>query len=103
MRQDRKKMADDDTHSVLSEARSQRSMVIDGSSVQFVSYDLWPPLVKHQIFSENVIEEVSVAEDPLLMFMKIIQVTLLGQILEIVCRNRLNADKKSYKSGPLRY
>ena len=46
-------------------------------------------------FSENVIEEVSVAEDPLLMFMKIIQVTLLGQILEIVCRNRFKADKKT--------
>ena len=54
-------------------------------------------------FSENVIEEVSVAEDPLLMFMKIIQVTLLGQILEIVCRNRLKADKKRCKSGRLRY
>ena len=33
MRQDRKKFKDDDTGSVISEARSQRSMVIDGSSV----------------------------------------------------------------------
>lgn len=32
MRQDRKKFKDDDTGSVISEARSQRSMVIDGSS-----------------------------------------------------------------------
>ena len=34
MRQDRKKFKDDDTGSVISEARSQRSMVIDGSSVR---------------------------------------------------------------------
>lgn len=33
MRQERKKREDDDAHSVISEARSQRSMVIDGGSV----------------------------------------------------------------------
>lgn len=33
MRQERKKREDDDTHSVISEARSQRSMVIDGGSL----------------------------------------------------------------------
>jgi len=32
MRQERKKREDDDVHSVISEARSQRSMVIDGGS-----------------------------------------------------------------------
>ena len=42
MRQDRKKFKDDDTGSVISEARSQRSMVIDGSSVRgdFVFSDI---------------------------------------------------------------
>ena len=34
MRQERKKREDDDAHSVISEARSQRSMVIDGGSVK---------------------------------------------------------------------
>ena len=40
MRQDRKKFKDDDTGSVISEARSQRSMVIDGSSVSQIDY-IW--------------------------------------------------------------
>ena len=41
MRQERKKRAeDDDVHSVISEARSQRSMVIDGGSVSSSSFDL---------------------------------------------------------------
>ena len=41
MRQERKKREDDDTHSVISEARSQRSMVIGGSmdSASMVSYN----------------------------------------------------------------
>ena len=39
MRQERKKREDDDTHSVISEARSQRSMVIDGGSVR-IHYSL---------------------------------------------------------------
>ena len=41
MRQERKKRTeDDDVHSVISEARSQRSMVIDGGSVSSPSFDL---------------------------------------------------------------
>ena len=54
MRQERKKREDDDAHSVISEARSQRSMVIDGGSVSsrnFIRYSEFIELVVFNLIS----------------------------------------------------
>ena len=58
MRQERKKREDDDAHSVISEARSQRSMVIDGGSVKNSLCKKMSDFIL--FFSEDVIEEVVV-------------------------------------------
>ena len=54
MRQERKRREDDDTHSVISEARSQRSMVIGGSmdSASMVSCKLLS-LIFNNIFQRG--------------------------------------------------
>ena len=61
MRQDRKKFKDDDTGSVISEARSQRSMVIDGSSVRQIAY-IWD-YFSSQYFSDQFLAQADIAEN----------------------------------------
>ena len=60
MRQDRKKFKDDDTQSVMSEAKSHRSMVIDGSSVGYERYQLCHYTIS---LSDNVIEAEQITKN----------------------------------------
>ena len=63
MRQDRKKFKDDDTQSVMSEAKSHRSMVIDGSSVGYDSYERYQLCHYTISLSDNVIEAEQITKN----------------------------------------